>query len=183
MSEMILQLITSRELTKPNLWGDFTGAIMAVRIENIEVDVITKTWEKHAKQLFERIGWDWHKEKCYHQITDEGAQLVVTAPIDCLHAATEINEAAWDLTRKEMFQISCDDFTLELFNLVNRLTAAVEIERNPKLITIQQQAKAEGVVFLTGDDCIALGYGKHCQIFDRVDLPNVEQIDWQALKT
>ncbi len=182
MPEMILQLVTSKKLTKPNLWGDITGAILEVHIDNIEADVIIKTWEKHAKQLFERIGWEWHKEKCFHGVTDKGAQLVITAPIDCLHAATEINEAAWDLTNKEMFQISSKDFTLELFNLVNRLAAAVEIERNPALIAIQQQAKAEGVVFLTGDDCVGLGYGETCQVFGIEGLPDVELIDWQALK-
>ena len=173
-----LQLDDSRRLTGPNLLGDFTGAIMDVSISNIDAEVVVKAWEKHAKQLFERIGWKWHKEKCFHRVFEGGANLAVTAPIDGLYAATDINEAAWELTRKELFQIRSDNFMVELGNLINRLQAAVENEQNPALIALQQRAKKENVVFLSDDDEASIGYGKHCHVYPIDKLPDVDDIDW-----
>lgn len=181
-SKFTLQLDDSRRLTGANLLGDFTGAIMDVSISNIDADVVVKAWEKHAKQLLERIGWDWHKEKCFHLVFEGGASLAVTAPIDALYTATDINEAAWELTRKELFQIRSDNFMVELGNLINRLQAAVESEQNPALIALQQRAKKENVVFLSDDDEASIGYGKHCQIYPIDKIPNPDDINWQQAR-
>ncbi len=180
MTDIILSLEDSRRLTGPNLFGDISGAIIDVRIKNIDAVVVTQTWEKHAKQLFERIYW--HKQKRLHRLYQDGASLVITAPIDCLYAATEINEAAWQLTCNEMLQIHSEDFHTELIELIQRLKALIEDEKNPKLIAIQQQAKNHNVVFLSDDDYVSIGSGATCQIYPVDDLPDIEQINWQAVK-
>lgn len=180
MTSMILELQDSRRLTGPNLFGTITGAIIDVRIKNIDIDVVVQAWEKHAKQLFERIYW--HREKRHHRVFQDGASLVITAPADCLYAATEVNEAAWQLTCNEMLQIHSEDFHNELLALIARLKGLIEAEQNPQLIAIKEQAKAHEVVFLSDDDHVSIGYGASCQVFPVNDLPEIEQIDWQSAK-
>ncbi len=180
MTEIVLQLDDSRRLTGPNLFGAITGAVIDVTIKGINTNVVVMAWEKHAKQLFERVYW--HREYRYHRVFQDGASLVITAPADCLYAATEVNEEAWRLTCNEMLQISSKDFHKELQSLITRLKGVIEAEENPKLLAIKQKAEELDVVFLSDDDFVSVGYGPTCQVYPVDELPNAEQIDWSSIK-
>jgi len=178
MTKKILRLDDSRRLTGPNLFGDITGAIIDVDIENIDSTVVIRSWKKHAKQLLTQL--DWQDEKIMHRIFHGGASFVITAPIDVLYAATEINEAAWQLTCNEIIEQVNDDSVTNITDIVHTLKKSIAAAQNPQLIAMQQHAKKNNVVFLSDDEHVSIGYGPNCQIFDVDKLPDIKDIHWQA---
>lgn len=176
ISPPILELEDSRRLTGPNLFGPKAGAIIDVRIKNIDSDKIIKSWQKKIEFLLKKI--NWQNETTATRKYEGGASLVITAPIDCLYAATEVNEAAWQLTVNE---ISGND-KLDTDTIISSLLNEIKEEENPSLRTIYQAALEHDVVFLSDDDEVSLGYGASCQIFPVNKIPEVKNINWSSIK-
>jgi cyanophycin synthetase len=194
MTNVNLALEDSRRLTGPNLFGSQVGAVIDVtifeaanvRIKDtlIESPLIAKklaisTWQKHIKFLLNAVGW--HQEKKRVRQYYSGASLMFSAPIDCLYAATEINEAAWQLTVDEL-QKKIIISPAEIKVIVNRLINEIKKEQNPALVAMHKAALEHNVVFLSDDDEVSIGYGKTCQIFPVTNIPHVDTINWDEVK-
>ena len=175
MTDKQLKITDSRRLTGPNLFWNKAGAILDVAVSGFDKDKIIAMWSKHCRTLMDALNWE--KEQITHRIYEGGASLVISAPIDCLYAATEVTEAAWAMTESDF---KCEDCDLK--SILNGLTKEIKQEQNPKLIAIQKAATDYNIKFLSDDDDISLGYGKTCQIYSVKDLPNVEDIDWDSIK-
>jgi UDP-N-acetylmuramyl tripeptide synthase len=169
-----LQIIDSRRLTGPNLFWYKAGAILDISIENINSDQVIVTWKKHCRVLLDSL--NWKSEQITSRKFKGGASLVISAPIDCLYTATEITEAAFDMTKDELNHIPVItyDYVIKLQDKINK-------EQNPVLIEIQKAAAKHNVKFLSDDDEISLGYGKTTQIYSVNELPNIEDIDWDSI--
>src|SRR5437764_10485435 len=99
---------------------------------------------------------------------DGGASLALTAPIDALYAATELNEAAWEMA---WAQVSGGPAT-DAASAVARLRDAVAAERNPALVALRDAACARGVTFLAGEDLVSVGAGAGAMVWPAASLPD-----------
>lgn len=175
MKEIKLQITDSRRLTGPNLFWNKPGAILDVAIDDDIKENIIKDWSKNCRTLLDAL--NWHNQHITHRSYKGGASLVISAPIDCLYAATEVTESAWQMTMDTM-----DNQAIDLKRVLEQLNSEIFDEKNPALIALQQAAKDNKVKFLSDDDEISLGYGESCQIYPINDLPNVDAINWQSIK-
>ncbi len=170
-----LKISDSRRLTGPNLFWNKAGAILDIECSNNNTDKVIKLWKGHCRSLLDALGWK--DEEIRTRIYDGGASLVISAPIDCLYAATEVTEAAFAMTIKELegtTTVSIDDHLPLLLKEINS-------EINPALIALQKAAALHDVKFLSDDDEISLGYGKTTQLYAVDKLPKPEDIDWAAI--
>ncbi len=165
-----LVLEDSRRLTGPNFFGAFTGAIVDVEVKNSDIDHVISIWQKHIRVLLNAIGWE--NEKSISRKYKDGASLVISAPIDLLYAATEVNEAAWQLTVDEIKEAP----TTDMEKTVGQLITEINKESNPRLLAIHEAALQHDVVFLSDDDEVSLGYGASCQTYPIDAIPAVEDI-------
>ncbi|MEM7706380.1 MAG: Mur ligase family protein [Pseudomonadota bacterium] len=167
-----MRLEDSRRLTGPNLFSKLPGAICDILIDRSRQADLAFAWRRHVGDLLEAVGWG--NSQCFHRLHETGVCLVITAPIDALYAATEVNEAAFEFARCEL-----DDTTLPpLDETVTQLRSLIVDEQNPKLIALQDAAAARGAPFLADDDEVSVGYGHRTQIWNCDSLPSPEQVDW-----
>ncbi len=170
-----LEITDSRRLTGPNLFWDKAGAILDVAIAGYAKDKVIATWKKHCRSLLEMTHWG--SESITSRQYAGGASLVISAPIDCLYAATEITEAAWQMTVAEINKTAVDSERIVLF-----LNNEIKKEQNPALVALQQAALEHKVKFLSDDDQVSLGYGKSCQVYAVDDLPKVKDVNWDSIQ-
>lgn len=168
-------LTDSRRLTGPSLILDRPGAAAEVTIADAIKDRATALWVIHVRGLLDALGWTKAVIATRHY--QGGATLAVSAPLDGLYAATEIVEAAWELTQAllEGRPPSVRDSVLA------RLTLEIDEERQPALIALSQAAKARGVSCLIDDDHVTLGLGARCQSWPRGEIPIPDDIDWDLI--
>ncbi|MBL4659298.1 MAG: hypothetical protein JKY19_03005 [Alcanivoracaceae bacterium] len=175
MTDITLTITDSRRLTGPNLFWNRAGAILDVSIMNTDNEKVIALWKKHCRALLDTL--KWNSEGIKSRAYADGASLVISAPIDCLYAATEVTEAAWQMTIDE---INTQPSVIK--KTVERLKSEIKKEQNPVLIKLQQAAYNHHVKFLTDDDEVSLGYGKSCQVFAIDNIPDVDEIKWNEIK-
>jgi len=170
-----LKITDSRRLTGPNLFWNKPGAILDIAIDNICTDHVINIWTKYCRFLLDAL--NWKTEKITSRKYKDGASLVISAPIDCLYAATEITEAAFALAKDEL-----NDKSIDIQKHLSFIQDEIDKEQNPKLIALQKAAVENKVKFLSDDDEISLGYGKTTQIYPIDNLPNPQNVDWKNIK-
>ena len=92
-----MRLLDSRRLPGPNLIWDRPGAVIDVEFGEFPPNLVIGAWESQARRLLDEIGWK--EEGVCGRRFEGGASLAISAPVDALYTATEINEAAWDAAR------------------------------------------------------------------------------------
>jgi len=162
-----MELIESRRLTGPNLIGNLPGALLQVKCDERDVEA----WRKHARAILEAVGWG--EERTAARVFAGGADLVMSAPIDALYAACELNEWAWAAAGGE------DVAALE--EAAKTLTAVIEAERNPKLLALQSAAAEHDVCFLWDDEFASVGMGEGSRVWTVDELPAPAEVDWNAV--
>ena len=172
---MQLKLDDSRRLTGPNLFWNHVGAIIDVSISGVDKSSVIAIWKTQARALLDTLAW--HEEKLTSRVYQGGASLVISAPIDCLYAATEVNEAAWHYTLVQLGLESANNFS----NTLTELKKLIKDEENPLLLQLIQTANKKAKPLLSDDDCVSIGYGANSLVFPVTDLPDINQIDWDML--
>lgn len=185
-----LKLLDSRRLTGPNLWLDRPGAVIEVAIapsgvgglalSGVEALALSgaEAWESAARRMLDAVGWSG--ERTAVRRTPGGASLALSAPIDALYAATEVNEWAWEAAVAELTGTPGPDFAAA----AERLRAAIAEESNPRLLALQAAAEERGVSFLVDGDRASVGLGTGSRTWDLDALPalqEVEEIDWAQI--
>ena len=89
-----MKLLDSRRLTGPNLLWNLEGAVLDVSLSDEEAAPVTEAWIRHAGRILEAVGWG-AEELCV-RLFPGGANLGMSAQVDRLYAATEVNEWAWE---------------------------------------------------------------------------------------
>lgn len=177
MTEILLSLNDSRRLTGPNLFGYEAGVVIEVTIKGCDKAAVVNRWQIEIKQLLSLLGWS--KQRTFSRISIEGASVGFTAPIDVLYAATEVNEAAWQLTEDYFLKLQSKPISAVL----PALEALIAAEANPALLALQQAAKLHQVPFLSDDELVSLGYGQSCQVFPVQQIPEVATINWSKIQS
>ena len=82
----------SRRLTGPNLLWDKAGAVIDVTLDDATGEAGINRWAQSARLMLEAVGWPG--EAITVRRFPGGASLAISAPLDGLYPATELNEWA-----------------------------------------------------------------------------------------
>ncbi len=176
MNAVSIELQDSRRLTGPNLLVDGPGAVIDGTIEGVEVTAFLNAWRGHATEVLDAVGWSDHRtaERPYAG----GVTVFLSAPVDGLYAATELNEWAWSAAAAE---VSGEALLEPLDAAVQRLRAVIDDEANPELVALQVAARGRGVTFLTDDEHASVGTGTGSRTWAVNALPEPEDISWDEV--
>src|SRR5512147_892592 len=143
----------SRRLTGPSLLLDRPGAILDVQLDDADRDGAIAAWRAAARRLLDAVGWS--AETLAVRPFTGGVSLALTAPVDALYAATDVNEAAWEAASAELEGRPTEPAA----TVVARLRAAIAGEGNPSLVALREAARARDVTFLAGEELVSVGTG------------------------
>lgn len=171
-----MKLLESRRLTGPNLLLDRAGAMVEVSLEPGEEEAAVAAWREQARRILDAVGWS--EEETAARVFPGGASLVISAPIDGLYAATEVNEWAWAAAETVVLRIGDPPDPAEA---AGWLRGEIERERNPALLALRDAARKRGVAFLWGEDLATVGLGKGSRTWPLDALPSPGEVDWDAV--
>ncbi len=163
-----MELLDSRRLTGANAVFDRAGAVIDVAADEDDIGALVDRWRKAIIPALEAVGW--HEETTAVRPCEGGVSLAISAPIDALYAATELNEWAW--------QTVCDDATESFDEAMSRLRALIDEERNPALLALEAAAAERDLVFLSDDDEASIGTGRGSRTWPVTGLPDPVTLDW-----
>jgi UDP-N-acetylmuramyl tripeptide synthase len=170
-----MELLDSRRLTGPNLLWDKPGAVLDVRFGKDRSDALIEAWKRQAREILDALGWRG-ETLCVRRFP-EGASLALSAPMDVLYAATEINEWAWD----RAYTLISGGETPDLREDAAKLKGIVNDESNPRLRALLEAAAGRGLPALSDDDCLSLGLGKGSRSWPVDELPSPYDVPWSDL--
>jgi cyanophycin synthetase len=165
----------SRRLTGPSLLLDGPGAILDVWLDEAARDRAIAAWRSAARRLLDAVGWP--SATLAVRPFAGGVSLALTAPIDALYAATDLNEAAWDAASAELEGRAAEPAG----TVVARLRAAIAGERNPALVALRETARARDVTFLAGEELVSVGLGGGALVWPVGALPDPAAVDWRRV--
>jgi len=166
----------SRRLTGPNLLCDRPGAILDVSIPSGEEVRAVEAWRDSARRILDAVKWG--HEHLYSRTFPGGANLVLTAPIDALYAATEVNEWAWEAAQATLAGSTPPGVAAA----ARRLADVIDRERNPSLVAIERAATAHGVACLWDEQAVSVGLGSGSITWSTADLPDSDAIAWDRVR-
>src|SRR5215213_6372172 len=94
-----MTVLDSRRLTGPTLVLDRPGAVLDIQLEEPELGRAIVAWRRVAQRLLDAVGWTG--QVLGVRRFRGGVSLALSAPVDVLYAATELNERAWDAALAE----------------------------------------------------------------------------------
>lgn len=165
----------SRRLPGPNLIAATPGAVLDVTLTTADADLTIATWERHARTILNAVGWE--EEATATRRYANGASLVITAPIDTLYAATDVNEWAWEATAAELASKSIPSVD----QAAEHLRRAIAKERNPALLAMKDAAARHDVALLWDDDHVSIGMGSGSLMWEARAVPDPDSIDWSSV--
>jgi cyanophycin synthetase len=165
----------SRRLTGPNLVTDRPGAVLEVELAEESADEVVRAWEEEARRALAALGWDG--ERLAVRRYPGGASLAMTAPIDALYAATEVNEWAWTAATARLH-----GDPIERPEAFRRLADLIAEERRPALLALQEAALERTVRFLWDDEHVTVGTGVGSHTWPMTELPGAGAVNWTAVR-
>lgn len=172
---MQFTLEDSRRLTGPNLVSPGPGAVLDVRIEAAAATGLVAAWERRVRQILAAVGWS--AQSIFTRTHRTGVSLVISAPIDALYAATEVNEWALEAAVAELAGEAAEPLEVA----AARLRDLIEAESNPPLLRLQAAAAGHGVVFLSDDDEASVGMGAGSRTWPVGELPAPDEVPWTEI--
>ncbi|GMQ76618.1 MAG: Mur ligase family protein [Gammaproteobacteria bacterium] len=172
-----MECLDSRRLTGPNLFMSGAGAVIDVRFGNADAEQLIGEWQRQVKRMLDAVGWQGEQIHV-HRYAD-GASLAISAPLDALYAATDINDWAWQATR----DVLETGGTAAVEADAVRLRKVIEEERNSALLELCANARDRDLPCLTDDDFVSIGLGIGSRTWPVDDLPSPGKIAWTSLHT
>lgn len=164
-----MELTNSRRLTGPSLFLDGPGVAIDIAGHG-DLEAAINGWQASARNLLDRLGWSASTTHAFPY--DGGATLVFSAPEDALYTGCEVNEAAWDAAAGSGTASP---------EVVERLRADIEGERDPRRVALAAAAASHGVRFLADDERLSLGSGRGCRVWPIDSLPSADEVDWNEI--
>ncbi len=168
-------MVDSRRITGPSLLADTAGAILDVSVPNERQSEVVAAWERAVRRVLSAVGWG--DETTAVRRFDGGLSLFMSAPVDALYAATEVNEDAWTAVLSTLNGEKNSSADAE----VERLQELISEETNSGLLSLRTAAAVHHVRFLQDDDCVSIGTGKGSTVFPVHDIPDPREIDWDSV--
>ncbi|MEO8088848.1 MAG: Mur ligase family protein [Gemmatimonadales bacterium] len=167
-----MDVLDSRRLTGPGLLLDRPGAVLDLRLDEKDADRAIAAWESAARRLLCDAGWP--DEQLFTRRFPGGVSLALSAPVDGLYAATELNELAWETAAAELGEEPPPDYEAGL----RSLKGAIARESNRALVALRSAARARGLTFLAGEDQVSVGSGTGVLVWPEGSLPDPASVDW-----
>jgi UDP-N-acetylmuramyl tripeptide synthase len=156
----------SRRLTGPNFFFAPTGALLEAKGPAARNPAAHQRWQHHVETLANALGWS--RPVCVARLHNQTTSLALSAPIDQLFTATEVNEWAWETTTAELnpalvvsnafgdVQDDIGDFSTAL----KRLKAKAQAEQNDLLRVLLTKAADHHFDSFLDDETWSIGGGK-----------------------
>lgn len=170
-----MEMLDSRRLPGANLLWERPGAVIDVNADAALLPQLIEAWKLAARARLDGVGWTEHD--CRVRVSKSGASLAISAPLDALYAATEVNESAWTAACAAVSGEVAPDLTEDVENLRDE----IDEERNPPLLRLRTIAHEHGVAFLSDDDVASVGLGSGSQSWPVSDLPRPADVDWEKI--
>ncbi len=170
-----MEMVDSRRITGPSLLADTAGAILDVSVPNERQSEVVAAWERAVRRVLSAVGWG--DETTAVRRFDGGLSLFMSAPVDALYAATEVNEDAWTAVLSTLNGEKNSPADAE----VERLQKLISEETNSGLLSLRTAAAAHHVRFLQDDNCVSIGTGKGATVYPVHDIPDPREIDWDSV--
>ena len=170
-----MQVLDSRRLTGANLISHGPGAILDIKLGAVPSLKLVEAWEIEVRKILNGVGWAG--ETSHWRSYADGVHLVITAPLDALYAATEVNEWAFQAAEASLTQQAPPDF----HTAVVRLRELIQKERNPRLLALSQGADQRGFSFLSDDEQVSVGSGRGSVTWAVDRIPLLEEISWDKI--
>lgn len=165
----------SRRLTGPNLLSHRAGAVLDVLVPEAEAEPAIAAWDQAVRRLLTAVGWP--EESPYVRRFPGGASLAISAPIDTLHAATEVNEAALVMANAALGGPAAPDPA----EAVARLRQRIALEQRPRVLALSRAAEARRVTFLVDEELVSVGSGTGVRCWPLVEAPDPDRVDWNRV--
>jgi cyanophycin synthetase len=170
-----MKLLDSRRLTGPSLLQEKEGAVLEVSLAPDEADAAVRAWSEQARALLAAVGWK-DQEIAVRRFAS-GASFGISAPVDALYAATEVNEEAWRAAEA----ILRGEAPPDREETAASLRAEIERERSPALLSLREAAAARGVAFLHDEAQVTVGLGAGSLSWPVDEIPSPGQIPWERV--
>ena len=191
---LVLHIRDSRRLTGPSRFWNLPSAVLDVgapdRTHAAEKEAelyfecpaqqLVSCWEVWARRTLDAVGWQ--AQHITSRIFEEGVSLLISAPVDALYAATEVNEFAFEAALVDLLRGQIPDLDQE----GERLSGLIAQEANQRLLHLDDRAQAAGLLFLSDDDEASIGAGRGVQTWPVTSLPSPESVpvaDCHNIKT
>lgn len=171
-----MDVLDSRRLTGPGLLLDRPGAVLDVRLGGQDPDRAIPAWKSAAHRLLRDVGWA--DEQLATRRFPGGVSLALTAPVDGLYAATELNELAWEAAAAELGEGPPPDYAAGLVSL----QGAIAAESNPAVGALRREARSRGLTFLSGEEQVSVGSGSGVLVWPKASLPDPAAVDWSRVR-
>jgi UDP-N-acetylmuramyl tripeptide synthase len=170
-----LLLTDSRRLTGPNLYWARVGAVLDVAVADETAPRALQAWEESARVILDAVGW--RDETTRVRRFPGGASLVISAPIDALYAATEVNDWALGAANAALTGAPMPDIQ----HGAALLRHLIEMESQPSLLAMHQAAAAHRVTLLVDEHIASVGTGTGCRSWTLDQVPAPDTVDWSAV--
>jgi len=165
-----------RRLTGPSLLLARAGAVVDVDVPHgAPTESIVSIWREQVRRILDEIGRP--DETIAHRAFAGGLSLAVSAPIDALYTACDVNEWAWAAALAVLDGRPAPDAAAAAVDLRGKIAA----ESNPALIALRDAASARGVAFLWDTELASVGLGAGARTWPVDDLPAPADVDWSAI--
>lgn len=150
--------------------------MLDVAFADAEADALMSRWQGAARRMLDALGWPASVTRIRR--VPGGAALFLSAPIDCLYTATEINEWAWTAAANRGAPAFDDD--------VAHLRGRLAKEATPALLALQRAARDRQVSFTTDHKATSVGGGTGSRVWTAEDshhpaAPPPGSVDWRAV--
>jgi cyanophycin synthetase len=170
-----MECLDSRRLTGPSLIMGGAGAVIDMRFGDTHADAFIGEWQIQATRMLDAVGWA--DEQLHVRRYADGASLAISAPIDALYAATDINDWAW--------QAACSVVEKADAPAIEEAAAGfreiIADEQNPALRELFAQARSRRLPCLVDDEFLSIGLGSGSQTWPVDALPSPAEVDWACL--
>jgi len=144
-------------------------------VEEAERSGLLAAWERQARCILDAVGWQT-QNTCVRSF-EGGASLAISAPLDALYAATEVNEWALESACASLAGEPVPDSSAA----AERLRQVINEETRPRLLTLRREAEDHGVSFLSDDDQASVGLGQGSLTWPVAELPDPASLPWDSI--
>jgi cyanophycin synthetase len=167
-----ITVLDSRRITGTTLVLKQPGAVLDVRLDQADRSRAIAAWCHAARSLLDAVGWSG-SELCVRPFQG-GVSLGITAPIDVLYAATELNESAWDAAAAQLRGEPGPD----LAQAAAAIRSRIADEANPRLLELRDRARGRHLTFLSDEDGVSVGSGRGALVWPPTALPDPAEVKW-----
>jgi cyanophycin synthetase len=171
-----IDLVDAHRVPGPSLHGDQPCAVVVAALDGIDAATFADVWRAAAAQALKAVGWQ--RESLSVRAFAGGVRLAISAPIDALYAAADVNLWAFGAARAWIR----DGVAEDIGRVVDRLRAAIAAERAPCVLALRAAAVARGVTLLADPDAVSIGTGIGSRTYPTTDLPDVDAVPWNEIR-